>query len=213
MCSPLKFTPALAYIITLMRCTYFPLPAARRIQFVSIVQRSVGSVYRNRCFDSSICAHPYAATNISSSLCATSSNRANGDHCWGELAAVRVGDDRPMDNKQRWFAPSRRTANRRRSLASTATVRERTLCCRSREAISRDGEDCFYPPCGSLKAIVRDDSPLAARTIWRQLSQVKYVPVDADFLLLWVGVARRLIDDPNRWRTERFRFARLWRFS
>jgi len=109
-----------------MRCTYFPLPAARRIQFVSIVQRSVGSVYRNRCFDSSICAHPYAATNISSSLCATSSNRANGDHCWGELAAVRVGDDRPMDNKQRWFAPSRRTANRRRSLASTATVRERT---------------------------------------------------------------------------------------
>jgi hypothetical protein len=45
-------------------------------------------------------------------------------------------------------------ANRRRSLADTATVRERPLCCRSPKAISGDGEDYFYPPCGSLKAFV-----------------------------------------------------------
>jgi hypothetical protein len=60
------------------------------------------------------------------------------------------------------------------------TVRERPLCGRSREAISRDREDYFCPPCGSLKTIVRGDSPLAARTIWRQLSQVKYAPAASE---------------------------------
>ena len=48
------------------------------------------------------------------------------------------------------------------------------LCCRSPEAISGDSEDYFYPACGSFKAIVGGDSPLAARTIWRQLSQIKF---------------------------------------
>lgn len=43
-------------------------------------------------------------------------------------------------------------ANRRRSLAGTATVRARPLCCRSPKAISGVGEDYFYLPCGSLKA-------------------------------------------------------------
>jgi hypothetical protein len=93
------------------------------------------------------------------------------------------------------------------------TVRERSLCRRSREAISGDGEDYFYPPCGSLKAIVGGDSPLAARTIWRQLSQVKYAPADADFLLL-SGQGSTPVDRRSLpWRTELFRFARLWRFS
>ena len=66
------------------------------------------------------------------------------------------------------------------------------LCCRSPEAISGDSEDYFYPACGSLKAIVGGDSPLAESTIRRQLSQVKYVPADDDCR---VRAARQLIDD------------------
>jgi hypothetical protein len=79
--------------------------------------------------------------------------------------------------------------------------------------VGADGEDYFYPPCGSLKAIVRGDSPPAARTIWRQLSQVKYVPADADFLLLWGQGSMPFDQRSLPWRTELFRFARRWRFS
>jgi hypothetical protein len=74
--------------------------------------------------------------------------------------------------------PKSRSAVLRRCTARSTEPCERLamatpLCCRSREANSGDGEDYFYPPCGSPKTIVGGDSPLAARTIWRQLSQLK----------------------------------------